>query len=255
MATPVRAVARQRLSDQVTQHLHEMIVEGEVAAGETLPAEKELARQFGVSTTVIREALNRLHVHGLVEIRHGVGSFVTTPDRWHMVEPIATLIRSGRATLFHVLEVRATIEVLVSGLAAERGDPALVRTLDDALHRMADSIEDPIANVEADMEFHQALAAGAGNPVLPLVLQPILAPIHTSMLRGTRLPAAMARAIEEHAAIRDAVAAQDPEAARAAMQIHMGTYRSEIVGAPLAPKIGSGMRKRRDPEVGGRGSS
>jgi GntR family transcriptional repressor for pyruvate dehydrogenase complex len=117
-----RTVARQRLSDQVVAHLREMIVEGEIAAGETLPPERELARQFGVSGTVIREALNALSARGLVEIRHGVGSFVTTPDHWHTTEPIATRMRSGRANLLHVLEIRAAVEVLVSELAAERCD-------------------------------------------------------------------------------------------------------------------------------------
>ena len=88
MVAVARTVARQRLSDQVVAHLREMIVEGEIAAGETLPPERELARQFGVSGTVIREALNALSARGLVEIRHGVGSFVTTPDHWHTTEPM-----------------------------------------------------------------------------------------------------------------------------------------------------------------------
>ena len=81
--------------------------------------------------------------------------------------------------------------------------------------------------VEADMDFHRARATGAANPVLPLVLQPILAPIQTGMLRGARLSAATACALAEHRRIRDAVAAHDPAAARAAMQAHMETARAE----------------------------
>lgn len=205
-----------------------MIVEGEVPAGQTLPPERELARQFSVSSTVVREALQTLSAIGLLDIRHGVGSFVTTPDHWHAAEPIAALIRSKRATLLHVLEVRVGIEVEAAGLATERGDPNLLQVLDGMLDAMERTVHDPIANVEADMEFHRLLAAGSGNPVLPIVLQPILAPIHTGMLRGTRLPAAMSRALAEHRNIRDAVAARDPSAAREAMRAHLSTARSEI---------------------------
>src|SRR5579859_803637 len=110
-------VARRRLSEQVAQHLRELIVEGEIAAGEALPPERELSRRFGVSSVVIREALTTLSVGGLVAIRHGVGSFVTTPDHWQVAEPIAMLIRNGRTTILDVLEVRAMIEIEAAGLA------------------------------------------------------------------------------------------------------------------------------------------
>ncbi len=229
-------VARRRLSEQVAQHLRELIVEGEIGAGEALPPERELSRRFGVSSVVIREALTTLSVSGLVSIRHGVGSFVTTPDHWHVAEPIATLIRSGRASVLDVLEVRSMIEIEAAGLAAHRRDPAALRELDGALARMAGSTHNPVANVEADLEFHRALAAGTGNPVLALVLQPILAPIHTGMLRGTRLPEATERALDEHRDIRNAVADGDADAARAAMRHHMHTARAEatLYARPLA---------------------
>lgn len=227
----MRTVDRQRLGEQVAEHLREMIVEGEIAAGQTLPPERELARQFAVSSTVIREALRTLGTSGLIEIRHGVGSFVTTPDHWRTAEPIAMLIRGGRADLRQVVEIRAIIEIEMSGLAAQRHDAATLRALDDALARMAAAAHDPVANVAADMDFHRALAAAADNPVLSVVLQPLLAPIQTGMLRGARVPAAMNRALREHERIRNAVAARNPAAARAAMRAHIRTAEIEINAA------------------------
>lgn len=224
-----QVVERLRLSEQVARHLREMIVEGEIAAGDTLPPERELARRFAVSSTVIREAIRSLNTSGLVEVRHGVGSFVTTPDHWRTAEPIAMMIRGGQASLLHILEIRAMIEIGAAALAAERHDAATVRELDAALDRMAGSLGDPVANVAADLAFHHALAAGTGNPALPVILQPLLAPIHTGMLRGTRLPAATRRALDEHRRIRDAVATGDAEAARAAMGAHMTTARTEAL--------------------------
>lgn len=221
-------VARQRLSDQVAQHLCELIIEGEIAAGQALPSERKLAEQFDVSSVVIREALKTLSVNGLVEIRHGAGSFVTTPDQWRVAEPIATLIRSGQADLLHVVETRAIIEVEISGLAATRYDAAGLQVLDEALERMVASQQDPVAHAAADLGFHRALAANAKNPVLALVLQPLLAPILTLMLRGARIAEATSRAVEEHRRIRDAVAMRDPAAARAAMCAHIETSRSEV---------------------------
>ena len=226
-------LARQRLSEQVAGHLRQWIVEGEVGPGETLPPERDLARRFAVSSTVIREALRSLSTSGLVVIRHGVGSFVTTPDHWRTAEPIATLMHNGGATLLHVLEIRAAIEIEMSGLAAVRRDDAALLSLDAALEHMAASLHDPVANVAADIEFHHALAAGTENPVLIIVLQPILAPIHLGMLRGTRLRDAMTRALDEHRRIRDAVAAGDAEASRAAMRAHMRTARREIEAAVI----------------------
>ena len=222
-------VTRQRLGEQVAQHLRELIVEGEVTAGQALPPERELARRFGVSSVVIREALTSLSATGLVTVRHGVGSFVTTPDHWRMAEPVATLIRSGRASLLHVVESRAIIEVEMCGLAAERCDTAGMSALDAALERMAGTLENPVANVAADLEFHSAIAAAADNPVLWLLLQPILAPVLTGMLRGTGRPTATARALDEHRSIRHAIAQRDARAAREAMQVHMQTSREEVM--------------------------
>ena len=227
-------VGRQRLSDQVAQHLREMIIEGEISAGLALPSERKLAEQFDVSSVVIREALKTLSVNGLVEIRHGAGSFVTTPDQWRVAEPIATLIRSGHAELLHVIETRAVLEVEISGLAALRHSVADLQTLDATLERMEATRHDPVAHSAADMGFHRALAVSADNPVLALVLQPLLGPIQTIMLRGTRIAEATSRAVAEHRRIRDAVAAHDPEAARAAMRLHMQTSRDEVTALQQA---------------------
>ncbi len=227
----IQSLDRQRLGEQVAEHLREMIIEGEIAAGRALPPERELAQQFAVSSTVIREALKTLSASGLIEIRHGVGSLVTTPDHWRTAEPIAMLIRSGRADLRHVIETRTIIESELCALAAERRGEAILDELDEALARMATSTHDPVANVAADVDFHRTLAVAAANPVLDLVLQPILAPIQAAMLRGARLPAAMNRALLEHERIRAAVAARDASAARAAMRAHLRTAQNEIEAA------------------------
>jgi GntR family transcriptional repressor for pyruvate dehydrogenase complex len=225
----VRGVVRQKLSEQISQHLREMIVEGDIAVGDSLPPERELARRFGVSSVVIREALNALSVTGLVEIRHGVGSFVISPDNWQVSEPISALMRNGRADLLHVLEVRAIIEVQMAGLAAQRHGATALDALDSALAQMALSLHDPVANVAADLEFHGALAEATDNPIFWQLLQPILAPIHTGMLRGTDLPEAMERALHEHQAIRAAVAAGQSIDAQTAMQRHMETAKQEAL--------------------------
>jgi DNA-binding FadR family transcriptional regulator len=221
-------VVRQRLSEQVAQHLRELIVEGEMAAGQALPPERRLAQRFGVSSVVVREALSSLSVTGLVEIRHGVGSFVTSPDQWRIEEPFGALIRSGRIDPWHMVEARAVIEVEMSALAALRRDEEAIQLLDAALAQMAESLHDPVANVDADMAFHRALATGSDNPALWILLQPMLAPILAGMFRGTSLPTATARALAEHRNIRDAVVAGDASAARLAMRAHMETSKVEV---------------------------
>src|ERR1700736_1404501 len=136
-----------RLHAHVVDALVPMIAGGELAPGRGLPPEPDMSARFGVSRSVVREALRVLGEKGLVEVRHGSGTRVTTPDRWDPLDPavLAALPASGPSAvvLRDLLEARTIVECEVAALAAERADAAENAALEDALAIMRGSLDDP----------------------------------------------------------------------------------------------------------------
>ncbi len=219
---------RSKLSEQIAHRLTDQILDGSLPPLQCLPSERELARQCGVSVGVIREALRSLAATGLLDVRHGVGSFVNPRDRWNISTPILLLLMSEPNSVLSVHEVRAVLEVMSVERAAEMAGPEDLRALDTTLSRMAEHLDHPEENVADDLEFHLALARAAHNPVLLSVLQPLIGPMRECMLRGTHVPAAARHALEAHRLILDAVRAHSPERAREAMERHLQTTRQEL---------------------------
>jgi DNA-binding FadR family transcriptional regulator len=215
--------------DELVEGLKERILSGAIAPGEKLPAESSLVEEFGVSRTVVREAVSRLQAAGLVETFQGRGSFVLSvpaaTDRFAMGE-----VRSHR----DVLEFRIGVESEAAGLAAgrrtERQLKAIERALDD-FRRIGD---DPSRSVEADFAFHLKVASASGNRFYSELIGS-LGPMMI-MLPRTRLDPAyemsdathLTRVVLEHENIYAAIARSDPEAARAAARVHLSNTRHRL---------------------------
>jgi DNA-binding FadR family transcriptional regulator len=143
------------------------IVTGELRPGTLLPKESELVTAYGVSRTVIREALRVLEEKGLIDVQQGRGTMVNDADRWNLLDPliIETQVRSDRtpAVLGHLVEVRAAMEAELTRLAAERMSDADIAGLGEALRRLADAIDDHPAYLNLDQEFHDIILRAADN--------------------------------------------------------------------------------------------
>src|SRR6202011_959979 len=126
-----------RLHAHVVDALVPMIVSGELAPGSLLPTEPEMSARFNVSRPVVREALRVLGAKGLIDVRHGSGTRVTTPDQWDPLDTAVLAVLRGKgasaAVLRDLLEARTIIECEVAALAAERAQPADRAALEDAL--------------------------------------------------------------------------------------------------------------------------
>jgi DNA-binding FadR family transcriptional regulator len=225
--------APRRLHAQVVDAVVRMIVGGQLAPGSLLPTEPEMSARFGVSRSVVREALRVLGEKGLIDVRHGSGTRVTTPDRWDSLDPAVLAGLHGRgpsaAVLHDLLEARTIVECEVAALAAERANREERAALEAALVTMRASLHDPARFVTGDSAFHLTLLRAARNRVLERMTQPMHELLQYAQALTDAIPGVLARALAEHEAIADAVLHRNPEAARNAMRVHLAQTQRDII--------------------------
>ncbi len=223
--------------------LEDRIRAGALAAGDKLPTEAAIMAEFEVSRTVVREAISKLQAAGLVETRHGIGTFVLGlgeggPFRIG-AEQMATL-----TDVIAVLELRIGIETEAAALAAQRRTEAQLTAMRAAVAAFAEATEAGRDAVTADFQFHLEIARATGNPHFEHLMATLGAPsiprARLASLRaaGDEDPVAqrdyLLRVNAEHESILDAIAARDGEAARAAMRTHLANSRERRRRAAMA---------------------
>jgi GntR family transcriptional regulator, transcriptional repressor for pyruvate dehydrogenase complex len=217
-----RVIREPRLSDKVAEMMRRTIISRELPSGTALPSERELGEQFGVSRTVIREAVRSLAAKGIVEVRSGSGLRVAAVDETTALQSLSWFIRGGRLEYPKVHEVRSMIEVEMAALAAERRTDEQLQTMRDA-HAHFQSVVDNIEEAaHADLEFHAIIARATQNDLFSVLLGSIsdaLIEIRRENLAG----GTGADTVAEHGRILERIAESDPEGARAAMRAHLET--------------------------------
>lgn len=219
-----------RLSDRVAAELQRLILAEELAFGEKLPTEPELCALFGVSRTVIREAVRSLASKGLLEVRQGGGTTVRLPDVAQASELLTIMLRSTGGDGFRLVhEVRSLLEIEIAGLAAERRTDNDLATLERRLAAATPSGLDHAEWARADVELHQAIALATHNPLHAVLLHSMAQLLMELRITAARLEDTPARAQRYHQRIVEAIRAGDRRAARKAMREHMAeasaTYR------------------------------
>lgn len=231
-----KLVRTSRLYEQIVQQIEESIVKGTLKPGDQLPAERELAQRFGVSRTAVREAVKALREKGLVEAYSGKGTFITDGTTQAVRQSLDLMVKIGQAEgQHHLAEVRAILEPEIAALAASRiQEPELV-TMREAVGVMDRSGQDPDAYIEADLDFHLALAEGAANPLILSLLDSIVGLLREQRLRIFRVPGGPERGQIHHKRILEAVEKHDAEMARQAMRAHLSQVRDDSQ-APAAKR-------------------
>lgn len=213
----VRPLERAPLYEAILQRLREYAIEAGLSRGDRLPSERDLAEQLGTSRASVKQALIVLEVQGLVETRHGGGTFLLRDDL--SAESVEDLL-DRRARLPHVMEARAALECQLAELAAQRRTEEHLLEMEEALRLMAgDGDED--GSARGDRRFHAAVSLAAANPLLSRFLDEIDAEVHESRLESLRQPGRVRQSVKQHQAIAAAIRNQDPGAARAAMRRHL----------------------------------
>jgi DNA-binding FadR family transcriptional regulator len=216
---PIQAVEPRRLYRQIADQLRQLIDAGEFAVGDRLPTERELADQLGISRPTVREALIALEVEGRIRIRVGSGIYVTDPPR------AAALTADTDEGPFELLRAREFIESAIAAEATLHVQPADIELLDDVLARMEDMSHPTRTTIALDREFHTAVAGILDNAVLVRFIGELfdqrMNPYFELLSSYFENKDSWRAAAEEHRAVRDAIAARDPEKAKAAMREHL----------------------------------
>ena len=217
-----RTVKTSRLFEQIVQQVEESILKGQLKPGDQLPAERDLAQRFGVSRTAVREAVKTLREKGLVEAYSGRGTFVTDGTSQAIRQSLDLMIRinqqEGSANL---AELRLVLEPEIAGLAATRIEEQLLSSMREAVAVMDRNLHDPDAYVEADLDFHLALAEAAGNPLILSLLDSIVGLLREQRSRIFDVDGGPERGQVHHKCILATIEQRNPEAARAAMRAHL----------------------------------
>ncbi|HZB49239.1 MAG TPA: FCD domain-containing protein [Mycobacteriales bacterium] len=224
MSAVRRAVpAYQMLADA----LRARILTRELKPGDRLPIEPDLADQYGVSRSTVREALRVLTSQGLVSTCRGVqgGSFVTCPEPAQISDylhaSLGLLAESANVGVDALLEARDMLEVPAAGLAALRRTPEQLEQLRATLYEpAAETIEQRVA---LSRRFHEVMLDAAANPIVGSLVGPIFRVLYERLI--TRLPVNSWGMEHDHELIFTAIAAGDAEAARAEMKIHLQKLR------------------------------
>jgi DNA-binding FadR family transcriptional regulator len=221
-----------RLHARVVDDIVGRIVSGELAPGALLPSEPEMSANFGVSRTVIREALRILGAKGLIDVRHGSGTRVTPPYEWDPLDASILAVRRERgqlgAVLKDLIEARGIIECEIAALAAIRHDASDRMRIEALLATMRAALDRPDEFIEADAGFHDTLVAASGNRVLMRMMEPVYELVHFGQSLTNTIPGTLARALRDHEAIADAVFARYTERARDAMRLHLQLTQQHI---------------------------
>lgn len=220
---PIQSLEPQRLYRQIAEQLRTLMSQGEFKPGARLPAERDLAKQLGVSRPSVREALIALEVEGWVEVRTGAGVFVLQ----RAAKPIATRksVADNEWGPLEVLRARRVVEGEIAALAATHHKRTHLKAIREAIDLMKEDTERGVAPTEGDRAFHTAIADAAGNAVLVDMVRQFWAarrgPLFERLGDWFENVPSWRTAIGEHEAIFEAIRARDAEAAREAMHVHM----------------------------------
>jgi DNA-binding FadR family transcriptional regulator len=223
---PLQTVEPQRLYRQIAEQLRSLIASGEFSPGSRLPAERDLAKQLGVSRPSVREALIALEVEGIIDVRTGSGIYVRTPDA--ATGAAATHRPPGDLGEWGPLELmraRELVEGEVAALAARNGRRAQIGAIASALAQMREEAGAGTIPRAGDEAFHTAVAQACGNEVLRDTVRGYWnarsGPLFERLGDYFENPASWGAALVEHGAVLEAIRSHDAAAARLAMQAHL----------------------------------
>jgi GntR family transcriptional repressor for pyruvate dehydrogenase complex len=206
---------------EITRKLLDFLLSGEIAPGDRIPGERQLAEALGVGRSAVREAIKSLSLLGLLDVRQGDGTYLNRSGSDLLPRVIEWGLLLGVPSVVDLLEARAEIEVVAAGFAATRADPDSVKALETRLEEMRSAGDDVDAYMEADIAFHLQIAEASGNEVFANLISSLRALLRVWVSRVLHHAGETKTSLAMHEPIVRAISAGDAEAARASMRAHM----------------------------------
>jgi GntR family transcriptional regulator, galactonate operon transcriptional repressor len=219
---------RGRRADAVVDHLIEMVVSGSIQPDQLLPVESALCEAFGVSRTVVREAVKSLEAKGLLKARQGVGTLVSAQQSWNLLDPavLAAFVRHDERydILDQLIEVRTSLESSMAREAARRATPADIAELRELVSQLDAAVREPDLLDEVDVTFHERIMLASGNQLGRAIVHTVHAEARRSpRYVGHSTPAHRRQSNRQHLAVLEAIEARDADQAGALMATHIAT--------------------------------
>jgi GntR family transcriptional regulator, transcriptional repressor for pyruvate dehydrogenase complex len=214
-------IRRNAVAGEAIKIVKQMIVRGDLTAGQRLPSERDLAAQLGVSRPSLREAIRALIALNILESRHGEGTFVSSLEPELLSEPIDFVLHVNSDALYSLFEARRVLEAGIAALAAERATDLELAELDDFAALGRTRLKDADSFIEHDIEFHSRLRDAARSPVLASLLSSVSALSIESRRITARQESVRSRALADHVAMVKALKGRDPRAASELMAAHL----------------------------------
>lgn len=212
------------LTDSLIKRFQDAIRRGELMPGDLLPSHQQLAAQYGVGISTVREAVKALSMIGFVDVRPGRGTRVL-PNALGVLNNMASVkVSVGTVTFDQAYEARAAIEVLLARLAAERATPQDLAEMRQAYAEMQACVEDTEAFLRADWRFHLAVAEAAKNVILAQMYTLAHGLLHQMFERTVIQPGGKETGICFQGALLEAIAARDPKRAEHSARQHMDCF-------------------------------
>ena len=222
------AIQSERLYEKIVDQIEGRILTGELKLGDHLPSERELAEQFRVSRTAVREAVKTLAEKGLVQVRPGRGTFITNDTSEAVRLSLGRMLKIGQPEgARHLVEVREIFEPEIAALAALRATDEQIAAMREAVAMMDAALDDGDTFIEADLDFHLALAEASQNSLIPALIDSIVDMLREQRMAIFRVAGGPQRGQTHHNRILEAVCRHDAPAAREAMRAHLRQVRED----------------------------
>ncbi len=222
---------RPKLSTKVEEKLISLLQSGDWLPGDVLPSERELMAQFGIGRPAIREAMQKLELIGLIDIRHGERPRVAMPtvDRMFsgLSETVHHVLAHSTGSLTYLLEVREIMEMQMARTAAALNSPEATQRIRDALSAQEAAVGSPREFMERDGLFHLEIARASGNPIAIELCRAMFSWLKDFHSQWVRRPGLGALTLSEHRTILRAIEESDPEAAALAMKTHLNRANNQ----------------------------
>jgi GntR family transcriptional regulator, transcriptional repressor for pyruvate dehydrogenase complex len=241
------AVTVVRPYEQIVRQIQAAIRDNALAEGDRLPTERELAETFGVSRSVVREAIKVLSAQGLVESRQGSGLFVRNRPIESVSRAIVLSVSPDLMSIDLLFEFRKLLEADSARLAATRATPEQIAQLEATIGEYRPAVNggpDWTSFAPVDNAIHAQIAEAAGNPFLTVMVESVRELMQDIVPLIVDHPGSIAEAMRHHRHILDAIAARDPDLAAAEMDAHVG-YTAGVV----KQQAGNGARSSLNSEI------